>query len=341
MDWSVHFPAYIDHSPDPPASQHDAPSSDIPKPAPLRKPVTVLDIGCGFGGLLVALSPLLPDDLIVGLEIRAQVTQYVQDRIQALRAQASQAVVRQGRRGITSASEAPACTISSNPQSTTATTTTNVTITTSPLSPPLDQSTALPPSSPPSNPPVDPRSPTPTPPTPPPTTSLSCYENISILRHNTMKFLPNLIPHGTITHIFLCFPDPHFKQRKKKQRIVSETLVAEYAYVLREGGTVWCVTDVEELAGWMEERFRGFGKMTTAADGAREGDGEGLFEKVTVPEEGKEEEWIGAGGDVLLAKTARCIRQETEESKKVTRNGGRKFVCVWRRRADPKWPGEE
>ena len=34
------------------------------------------------------------------------------------------------------------------------------------------------------------------------------------------------------------------------------------------------------------------------------------------------------------------MREETEEGKKVTRNGGRKFVAVFRRVVDPPWPGE-
>jgi tRNA (guanine-N7-)-methyltransferase len=36
----------------------------------------------------------------------------------------------------------------------------------------------------------------------------------------------------------------------------------------------------------------------------------------------------------------RVMREETEEGKKVSRNGGRKFVSVWRRREDPRWPDE-
>lgn len=32
----------------------------------LRKDVEVVDIGCGFGGLLVALAPKMPDKLILG-----------------------------------------------------------------------------------------------------------------------------------------------------------------------------------------------------------------------------------------------------------------------------------
>jgi tRNA (guanine-N7-)-methyltransferase len=64
MDWSTHFPT-----------------------AAAGKPVEIADIGCGFGGLLVALAPRLPDTLMLGLEIRLQVAEYVRERILALRLQ--------------------------------------------------------------------------------------------------------------------------------------------------------------------------------------------------------------------------------------------------------------
>jgi tRNA G46 methylase TrmB len=68
MDWSSHFPAYVVPDDNPPLAP--AESETIEDKAhmirPLIKPVTVADIGCGFGGLLIALSPLLPDDLILG-----------------------------------------------------------------------------------------------------------------------------------------------------------------------------------------------------------------------------------------------------------------------------------
>lgn len=32
------------------------------------------DVGCGFGGLLVRLSPMYPDKLMVGMEIRDKVS---------------------------------------------------------------------------------------------------------------------------------------------------------------------------------------------------------------------------------------------------------------------------
>lgn len=49
--------------------------------------VEFADIGCGYGGLLVTLSPMFPDQLILGMEIRVKVSDYVMDRIAALRKQ--------------------------------------------------------------------------------------------------------------------------------------------------------------------------------------------------------------------------------------------------------------
>ncbi|GKY91806.1 hypothetical protein MPSEU_000152300 [Mayamaea pseudoterrestris] len=48
---------------------------------------TVLDVGCGFGGLSMALATLLPDHIILGLEIRVKVTEYVRLRIAHARQQ--------------------------------------------------------------------------------------------------------------------------------------------------------------------------------------------------------------------------------------------------------------
>ena len=94
------------------------------------------------------------------------------------------------------------------------------------------------------------------------------YQNISVLRGNAMKFLPNFFVKGQVAvllassplmcnvlqlkKMFFLFPDPHFKKTKHKWRIIkytstdslvshltmpSENLLAEYAYVLAEG--VW------------------------------------------------------------------------------------------------------
>lgn len=49
--------------------------------------VEFLDIGCGYGGLLLTLGEMYHNTLILGLEIRVKVADYVMDRIKALRAQ--------------------------------------------------------------------------------------------------------------------------------------------------------------------------------------------------------------------------------------------------------------
>ena len=135
------------------------------------------------------------------------------------------------------------------------------------------------------------------------------YQNVSVLRANSMKFLPNFFYRSQLAKIFLCFPDPHFKARKHKARIVSTTLNAEYAYVLRPGGWVYTITDVQDLHLWMCQHF----------------DAHALFERVDA-EEAERDECVGV------------MKTETEEGKKVERNGGTKYVACWRRTEDPPWP---
>ncbi|XP_046730450.1 tRNA (guanine-N(7)-)-methyltransferase isoform X2 [Silurus meridionalis] len=74
MDWSQLYPEYF--SSDREQMETEGQNSHV----------EFADIGCGYGGLLVELSPLFPDQLILGLEIRVKVSDYVQDRIRSLRA---------------------------------------------------------------------------------------------------------------------------------------------------------------------------------------------------------------------------------------------------------------
>lgn len=54
----------------------------------IKPQIRCLDIGCGFGGLLIALSKELKEgELALGMEIRSKVSEYVQKRIIALRTQ--------------------------------------------------------------------------------------------------------------------------------------------------------------------------------------------------------------------------------------------------------------
>lgn len=69
MDWTKYYP-----------NMYDKDKDDT-------KVVEFADIGCGYGGLLIALSPMFPNTLMLGMEIRVKVSDYVMDRIAALRVQ--------------------------------------------------------------------------------------------------------------------------------------------------------------------------------------------------------------------------------------------------------------
>jgi tRNA (guanine-N7-)-methyltransferase len=151
------------------------------------------------------------------------------------------------------------------------------------------------------------------------------YENITGIRANTMKFLPNFFGHHQLSKIFVCFPDPHFKARKHKARIISESLNAEYAYVLKPGGLLYTITDVEEYHHWVLRHF----KYETV-------EGENVADEITG---GIRDLWELVSDEELEADPCvRVMKFETEESKKVTRNNGNKYVAVFRRKADPEWP---
>ncbi|KAF7280056.1 tRNA (guanine-N(7)-)-methyltransferase [Rhynchophorus ferrugineus] len=203
MDWSVLYPEILKQN--------------------KEKPVEFVDIGCGYGGLLITLSPMFPDNLMLGMEIRVKVSDYVVDRIAALRSQHT-----------------------------------------------------------------------------------SEYQNIACIRSNAMKYLPNFFKKGQLKKMFFLYPDPHFKKAKHKWRIINQCLLAEYAYVLSEGGIVYTVTDVKDLNEWMVKHFTEHP----------------LFEQMTEDE---------MKNDPIIEK----LYSSTEEGQKVTRNNGDKFLAVFKRIADP------
>jgi tRNA (guanine-N7-)-methyltransferase len=57
MDWASHYPAFADP---------DESKLTLSGTRKLLKDVEVADIGCGFGGLLIGLAPVLPETLMVG-----------------------------------------------------------------------------------------------------------------------------------------------------------------------------------------------------------------------------------------------------------------------------------
>ena len=203
----------------------------FPNGGPNGGAATVLDIGCGFGGMTVALSGLLPGENVLGYEIRAKVCEYVRLRLVALRQMGE---------------------------------------------------------------------------------ATKGYQNAAVMRANTMKNLLNYHSPKSLTKIFLLFPDPHFKAKNHRRRIVTYDLLCEYAYCMKEGATLYVATDVEELHNWHLSHCDAHPSFVRLAKGEYSGS-EG--EDVPVPSD----------PCVLAMLTA------TEEGKKVERSGSRKHYAVYRR----------
>jgi tRNA (guanine-N7-)-methyltransferase len=182
---------------------------------------TVLDIGCGFGGLTLALASLLPHENICGMEIRAKVTEYVRLRIVAARLERSYCI---NPHAIEHSIPPPP------PQTTIATTNENTSTSTMSL-PAIPKSSVESKSS-----EVSSLETATTAAVPSSQQQQHHYNNCGVIRTNSMKYLPNyFLPH-TISKLFFCFPDPHFKRKNFPRRIVSYRLLDEYAYVLRQQG---------------------------------------------------------------------------------------------------------
>ncbi|KAL3897813.1 MAG: hypothetical protein SGCHY_003160 [Lobulomycetales sp.] len=214
-DWSPLYPAMV--------------GSDAVEGVATGQKVEFCDVGCGYGGLLVALSPLFSSTLILGMEIRIKVEEYVSKRIEALRAQ--------------NASLAPA--------------------------------------------------------------AAGSFQNIAVNRMNAQKFLANFFEKHQLSKLFFLFPDPHFKKKKHKSRIITPQLLAEYAYILKPGGILYTCTDVRDLHEWMDKHL----------------EGHPLFRRLT-DEDLKDDPCIP------------CVMKDTEEGKKVARNNGDKFLACYVRLPD-------
>jgi len=139
------------------------------------------------------------------------------------------------------------------------------------------------------------------------------YHNISVIRSNIMKFVPNYFVKGQLEKMFFLFPDPHFKRSKYRLRVINPLFLDYYAYAIKEGGILYTITDVRDLHDWMKLHL----------------DEHPLFERI--PDE-------DLADDPCFA----AIHTGTQEGQKVSRNHGDKWPAVYRRVAyDPARPGKK
>ncbi|POW21494.1 hypothetical protein PSHT_02385, partial [Puccinia striiformis] len=265
MDWSKHYPNFFPSpKPIPKGEQENNRCTDIDA----KKVVEFADVGCGFGGLLIAMAPLFPGKLMLDQASRLSIR-----RRQNSCTQSSTKIIQQQKslegEGAKSAVESSNISESSpehvnkiQPDQVTIPTANNVT---------ADEE-------------QDDEAPIWVP-------KPGRFENVSVIRANAMKFSPNFFKKSQLSKMFFLFPDPHFKARKHKARIISPTLLSEYAYVLKPNGIIYTITDVKDLNIWMVKHLT----------------------------------------EHPLFKPIGSIYNLTEEGKKVTRNKGDKFLAVFRR----------
>lgn len=73
--------------------------------------------------------------------------------------------------------------------------------------------------------------------------------------NNSLQSLLSSLPPGMLQRVSIQFPDPWFKTRHAKRRVVQPELVTELADYLAVGGTVFLQSDVEFVAAEMRSRF--------------------------------------------------------------------------------------
>ena len=127
--------------------------------------------------------------------------------------------------------------------------------------------------------------------------------NGAAVRTNCMKSFHNYFDKESVDKIFFCFADPHFKKSCHRRRIINTALITDYAYTLKAGGKIYTVTDVKDLHDWE------VAKLTSHP----------MFER--------------CDNDLdNLDVCEKAMREETDEAKKVIRNGGQIWHAVFRKR---------
>lgn len=82
--------------------------------------------------------------------------------------------------------------------------------------------------------------------------------NLHFMFCNANNSLPSLLgslPANSLQRVTIQFPDPWFKKRHQKRRVVQSELVEQLATYLVSGGVVFVQSDIEQVAIQMRDRF--------------------------------------------------------------------------------------
>lgn len=72
-------------------------------------------------------------------------------------------------------------------------------------------------------------------------------DNCSVIATNGLLFLVNYFKKDSLKKIFVLFPDPHFKKRKQKGRMICKQTMSIFKYLMAEDAKLYISTDVESL----------------------------------------------------------------------------------------------
>lgn len=73
--------------------------------------------------------------------------------------------------------------------------------------------------------------------------------------NNSLSPLLSSLPAGVLQRVTIQFPDPWFKKRHQKRRVVQPELVEELARYVAVGGVVFIQSDIQQVAVEMRDRF--------------------------------------------------------------------------------------
>ena len=91
--------------------------------------------------------------------------------------------------------------------------------------------------------------------------------NLVVLQGDAKLLLPRLFPSGALSALHVQFPDPWWKKRHRKRRMVDAELAVRMRTLLRTGGTVDFRTDVPAYAQAALEVWEGTGFENAAGKG--------------------------------------------------------------------------
>ncbi len=90
--------------------------------------------------------------------------------------------------------------------------------------------------------------------------------NVRVFCGDAREILKRAEPAGSVQRVAIHFPDPWWKKRHDKRRVIGEALLTELARLMKPGAQLFIQTDVEHRAGQYLEQLRASPAFRLATD---------------------------------------------------------------------------